>query len=43
MAVWALGGSMPNAPATRPCALQDETDPQVRAEWHALAETEDAA
>ncbi|WP_377844506.1 tRNA epoxyqueuosine(34) reductase QueG [Bosea sp. UC22_33] len=45
MAVWALGRL--NAERARDLAsagLRDETDPQVRAEWHALVpQTEDAA
>lgn len=45
MAVWALGRlDAERARDLASAGLQDETDPQVRAEWHALApQTEDAA
>lgn len=45
MAVWALGRLDPErARQHAAAALRDESDPQVRAEWHALTpETEDAA
>ena len=45
MAVWALGRlNADRARALAVTGLKDETDPQVRAEWHALMpQTEDAA
>ncbi len=45
MAVWALGRlDAERARGLAITGLQDETDPQVRAEWHALTpQTEDAA
>lgn len=45
MAVWALGRLDPEcARRHAAAAMRDESDPQVRAEWHALTpETEDAA
>lgn len=45
MAVWALGRlDAGRARGLATAGLQDETDPQVRAEWHALMpQTEDAA
>jgi epoxyqueuosine reductase len=45
MATWALGRlDAERARALASAGLRDETDPQVRAEWQALApQTEDAA